>query len=177
LPGSEPAVAHGSPRSDGFPGSSAAMHTRPSPTDPQVASPRVFVSLLPSSQRSLAIVTGSAWCKSRYSSTSSASVIVVRPRLGPIRSSTLRSAFCASAWLANPPTCGRADPRPSSRYRYAQIDCPSAPFAFSLKHLTLLDHRRASSIDDGIEESQITSLIERWPPEVRRSLPAETFRR
>jgi hypothetical protein len=35
------------------------------------------------------------------------------------RSSTFRSAFCASARVANPPTCGRADPRPSSRYRYA----------------------------------------------------------
>jgi len=51
-------------------------------------SPSVAVALA-SSQRSLAIVTASAWCSSRYSSTNSASVIVVRlPRLAtPVKES------------------------------------------------------------------------------------------
>jgi hypothetical protein len=38
---------------------------------------------------------------------------------GTDRSSTFRSAFCASERLANPPACGLADPHPSNRYRYA----------------------------------------------------------
>jgi hypothetical protein len=63
-----------------------------------------FAVALPSSQRSFAIVTGAAWCIARYSSTNSASVIVARPPPGPSRSSTLRSAFSASARVANPPT-------------------------------------------------------------------------
>jgi len=35
--------------------------------------------------------------------------------------------------VANPPTCGRAEPRPSRRWQYAQVALASTPLVFSLK--------------------------------------------
>jgi len=58
-------------------------------------------------------------------------IVAARPP-GASRASTFSSAFSASARVAKPPTCGLAEPRPSSRYRYAHSGCPLPPFALSL---------------------------------------------
>jgi hypothetical protein len=58
-----------------------------------------------------------------------ASVIVAARPPGPSRTSTFSNALSASARVAKPPTCGRVEPRPSSRQRYAHNGCPSVPFA------------------------------------------------
>jgi hypothetical protein len=83
---------------------------------------------------------GAAWCISRYSSTRSESVVVARPPPGPIRSSTFRSAASASARLAKPPVCGRAEPRPSHSIAIGPERLPVGAFRLQLEHLAMLDH-------------------------------------
>ena len=80
-------------------------------------------------RRRLGLVT------SRYSSTRSRSVSVAARRPGRIRASVCRSASCASARVANPPTWGRFDPRPSTAVavRPHRVAVPAIPL--QLEHL------------------------------------------
>src|SRR6266516_7975107 len=108
-------------------------------TSANLTSPSTAVSF-PSSQRSFAIVTGSAWCISRYSSTSSASVIdAPRPSRTQPLDNLLKRLLCLSA--ARKPT----DLRPRGAATLEPIPvCPKGlavrALRLQLAHLTLLHH-------------------------------------
>jgi hypothetical protein len=99
-------------------------------------------SALASSQQSLSIVSGSASCWARYSSTSSFSVSVLPTPFSRRRCSSARSsASAASRSEEKPPRCRRLEAGPSVRYRYAHTARVDRAL-LELEDLTLL-HRRS----------------------------------
>jgi putative transposase len=89
---------------------------------------------LASSQPSFSIVSGSASCWARYSSTSSFSVSVLpTPFCRRRRSSARSSASAASRSEEKPPRCNRVEPGPPVRYRYAHTGLPSTARFLSSK--------------------------------------------